>query len=180
MSKEVDLKALFDKLVAQSMDKNAILKEFIKAGVDVMDAVREYAKLARGAGLSMTSEQKSEKVREVLATVDWSNEDCFAVACELVSEAIDVALSTAQARVRAYATENDISLPGSRSEQIASKEEVVRLLIQFKDLKRAELSTKIQELGYAKGTADTILSMLPYMIAYSQFHNELSEQKEAA
>lgn len=165
---DTDLKKLFDEEVAKGSDKNTILKAFIKAGVDVMDAVREYAKYARGAGMTLTAEQKAEKVKEVLSTVDWGKEDCFTTACELVSEAIDVALSTAQARVRAYASDNDITLPGARGDSIASKEDVVKLLIANKDAKRADLSKAIQGLGYAKGTAETILSMVPYMVAYAQ------------
>jgi hypothetical protein len=168
MTKEVDIKALFDKLVAEGKEKNDILTAMIKAGVEVVAAVREYSKLAREAGLTMTTEQKAAKVEEVLATIDWETEDAFKVASAAVSEAIDVAPSTADGKVRAWCSDKGIVLSGARADQIMSRTDVVALLIANRGKKRGELSTILQGHGYAKGTADTITSHIGYMEEYAR------------
>lgn len=169
-------KEIFDRAVEEGLDKNGILMILItEGGLDVQAAVREYAALAREAGMTMSKEQRTVKIVEVLEESDLSTKGGVDDARDQLMDSLDVAPSTASGYIRDFAEANDIELPTAARRSFASKEDVVGFLIANNEKKRVELSAGLmEEFGYAKGSADTITGQLGYMIEYARQTNENS------
>lgn len=162
------VEALFKEGVANGLDKNAIVKSFIlDADLEVDEALREYNKLAREAGMTLSNEEKKEKQKEVLEAADLTTEEGVEDAILELGKAIDIAPSTAMGRIREYAKENGIELPGGERGQIASRKDVVAFLLANKNAERKVLIEGITKMGYKKATAMSILAVVPYMEEYA-------------
>ena len=168
---ENNIQIVFDAAVAEygTSDKNSVLMSLInEGGLDVTTAIREYNRLARESGLTMTKEQKETKIAEILGEQSFDTRDDLEAAKNELMDALDVAPTTAMNYIKAYAEDKDIELPITQRKAMASKADVVAFIIEHKDEKKAELSKGLQEeFGYAKGTADTVISHLAYMQEYA-------------
>ena len=167
---EDNYKDIFDQAVSEGLDKNGVLMKLITdGGLDVTAAVREYNRLARESGLTMSKEQKEAKIQEILSEQSLETKEGVDEAKDALVEALDVAPTTAMGYIKAFAEENDIELPVGQRKTMASKPEVVAYLVAHKGEKKADMSKGLcEEFGYAKGTADTIVSHLEYMEEYAK------------
>lgn len=164
-----EFKEMFDTAVAEELDKDAITMILItEGGLSPVAAVREYNTLAREAGMLLTTEQKKIKIADVLADIDLTVKANVEEARDMLVEELDVAPTTAMAYIKDFAKENGIDLPISQRKMFATKEEVCAYLIEHdEDTKSVQSQGLIDTFGYAKGTSDTITSMLGYMKEYA-------------
>jgi hypothetical protein len=150
---------LFNACVEQGLDKDAtIMKLATEGGLNVTQAVREYLKLAKSAGLVLPAKERTEKVNELLAENDVTDADVRKELIVRISEEFDISEATAAAHIRKYAEENGIELP---SQQRTSLEDMVQFVKdQLDDNKaRADIVTALQhEMGYTANSASSAYS----------------------
>lgn len=160
---------LFNEGLSKGLDRKAIVKMFILDGdLEVDEAIRTYNVLARDAGITLSNDEKKDRQKAVLEEADLTSEEGVEEAVDALCKAIDIAPSTAMDRIRKYAKENDIDLPGGeRGGQIASRESVVQFLIANDGADRKVLIDGLVAMGYKKATALSFLAVVPYMKEYA-------------
>lgn len=165
------LKTVFDESIAAGLEAPAIQRLFIvEHDVAPAAAIGIYAKFARAAGLTLSNEERKAKAAEIFAEADLTTEDGLVELNAALCKGLDIAPVTAAERIRVYAKENGIQLPGAGSggfrESIASKEDVVAFLVAHRGEERKVLREGLIDLGYKKSTSDSLLAMIPYMEEY--------------
>jgi hypothetical protein len=167
-----DLKALFNGAVQATggkPDAAAVQRMFIvDGGATPAEAIRAYKQFMRESGLSLTREQRKEKQNAILVGADLTTEAGVDAAIERLTKELDLATATATERVREFAKVNHIELPASVRTVIAPKEVLVSFLRTNRDKERKELIDGLVKLGYADGTAKSLIAMVPYMEEWSK------------
>lgn len=132
-----------------------------QGGLNIMQAVREYNKLAKDAGLILGAKERTEKVNEILNSFDEAmlqdNESRKEI-IERIADEFDVSTVTAYQHVKKYCEENDIELP---TVQRTSLEDMVAFVKDKLDekMERSEVVKALQdEMGYTANSAASAFS----------------------
>lgn len=108
------LKEIFEAALEEDLSKNEIIERLYKEGnIDITLAVREYTKLAREAGIVLTSKERREKINETLeGYVDsLADSEVRSSLAEQFSSEYDIAIPTAAQHIRDFCEEKGIELP---------------------------------------------------------------------
>jgi hypothetical protein len=164
------LQEIFKEAAEAGSDKNGIMTALLNDGVLPADLESTYNKLARELGYVLTREEKAAKQATIFSEADLSTEEGVTACRERLVAELDISPSTAQERIRLYAKAEEIELPGVTSSRAkADKASVVAYLIAHKGEKRSEVAQGLmREFGYLKGSADSFLTMLPYMEEFAR------------
>ena len=159
MSEDNKLQALFNDCVERKLDKNATIMELAtRGGLDVTQAVREYQRMAKGAGIVLGTKERTEKVNEMLADADLADPDVRREMLTHIADTFDVSEATAGAHIRKYAEESGIVLPSQNRNSLEDMVKFVEELIGA-DKKRPEIVEALQnEMGYTANSAASAYS----------------------
>jgi len=149
-----ELTELFQAALEADLDKNAtIMKLATEGGVDITQAVREYQKLARGAGITLGAKERTKKVDEMLEDADLTDSDVRKEMLTLIADTFDVSEATAGAHIRKYAEEAGVELPSQNRNSLVDMVKFVSELIGA-DKSRTEVVEALQnEMGYTANSA---------------------------
>lgn len=170
------IKELFDQGIEAGLNAAGVQRSFIlELELSPVQAISEYNKLAREAGLTMSNEERKAKLAEILNGADFDSEESILDVQQQLVDTFDIAPSTAMNHIRSYAKEKQIVLAGVGAPRapIATREAVVSFLIDNQGAERKVLTEGLVGLGYKKSTADSLIFMIPFMEEYAR---QLSEQ----
>jgi transposase len=140
-------------------DKDQIILALVqKGGITVTQAVREYQKLAKDAGIILGAKERTEKVNEMLADEDLADAEVRKELIQKIQEDFDVSAATAGAHIRKYAEDTGIELP---SQQRHSLEDMVKFVEELHSAgkSRSDIVDALQEeMGYTANSAASAYS----------------------
>lgn len=156
---EKNIEALFNDCQSRDLDKNSTIMELAtRGGLDVTQAVREYQKFAKNAGIVLGTKERTEKVNAMLADADLTNADVRKEMLTHIADTFDVSEATAGAHIRKYAEEAGIELPSQNRNSLEDMVKFVEELISA-DKSRAEVVEALQnEMGYTANSAASAYS----------------------
>ena len=187
MSEDNKLQALFNDCVERKLDKNATIMELAtRGGLDVTQAVREYQRMAKGAGIVLGTKERTEKVNEMLPSQNRNSlEDMVKFVEELIGadkkrpeivEALQNEMGyTANSAASAYSrATRELGISTGRVGTSVPLSELVEYVRANQGMPRKDLVQAMHnDLGYAESTANSFLT-------YVNFAKEWAKQEIAA
>lgn len=149
----MDLKSIFDKAVQENLDKDATLMKMVQAGASITEAVTEYTRLAKEAGIIKTFEQRMEWLEEHLnedVVVDPTARKAFT---EGYAKQLDISVATAQSDIRNWAVREGVTIVSASRHSL---EELVKFVDRMlkEDASRQEILNALQDqMNYTESSA---------------------------
>lgn len=160
MSEDTNVvETIFQELVAEGKDKNAIIMELaVRCGIDVTTSVREYQRLAKTHGLILSSKDRALQIDLLLADVDVTDAAIRRQMVETISDKFDVSEATAMQHVRSYAEANAIELPSSARTPLADLIAFVKARLDEGKTRADTTTDLVTEFGYSENSANSAYS----------------------
>jgi len=143
----------FNDLRSKDASKDDILRHFIAGGATVIEAVSEYKKLAREAGLIKSVDERMEWLDEHLNEEVFSDTSTRKSFAKGYAKQMDISVHTANADMKKWADENDIIIPGTSRHRLENLVNFVKGLLG-QDMGRQEILEALQdEMNYTESSA---------------------------
>lgn len=105
---EVAIRAAFD--AAQGQEEDAVKLSMIQAGATFKNVTRLFNQFMVDAGLSVSKEEKDQKVLEAVEGQDISTEEGFDAAVAALVASVGATEKSAAALIRAYGKKNEVEV----------------------------------------------------------------------
>jgi len=144
---------IFNDLRSKNATKDDILRHFIAGGATVVEAVSEYKKLAREAGLIKTVDERMEWLDEHLDDGVFSDTSTRKSFAEGYAKQMDISIHTANADMKKWADERGIAVPGMSRHSLENLVNFVKDLLD-QGMGRQEILEALQDdMSYTASSA---------------------------
>lgn len=154
--------SVFQDSVSGGDDKDTtILALVTRAGLSVTQALKEYQRMAREAGIVLGARERTEKIYEYLDTVDAADvidKEKRTKIVNSLSEQYDVSNATIMQTIRNFCEENDIELPVVKRVDFDDVVKFAKDMLDDGKEKSDVIEAMQDEFGYTANTAASTFS----------------------